>query len=116
MTYDKLSRTITDSQGEQRMLSPQCGVLFEMLMDNQGTIITRDAMRKSIWGHQSVSEDRINHLVCRLRKELKALPEECPWHIEVIPKVGYRLSIADNHHHLKHWLHRWVEWVHHIIK
>ena len=85
MIYDKPSRTITDSQGRQRVLSPQCGDLLDLLMENAGEIVTRTDMRLSIWGHQVVSEDRINHLVCRLRKELKSLPEPQPWQIEAIP-------------------------------
>lgn len=98
------------------MLSPQCGDLFNMLMDNEGDIVTRSAMRKFIWGHQVVSEDMINHLVCRLRKELKSLPEPPPWQIEVIPKKGYRLNSLEPKHNIPYWLHRWVEWVHDIIK
>ncbi|PRO72613.1 hypothetical protein C6Y40_15665 [Alteromonas alba] len=116
MTYDKPSRTITDSKGEQRVLSPQCGDLLDLLMENEGEIVTRADMRQSIWGHKVVSEDRINHLVCRLRKELKSLPEPPPWQIEVIPKRGYRLTTLEPRHNIPLWLHRWIDWVHDIIR
>lgn len=36
-------------------------------MENEGDIVTRTDMRQSIWGHKVVIEDRINHLICRLR-------------------------------------------------
>ncbi|GGF55204.1 winged helix-turn-helix domain-containing protein [Alteromonas lipolytica] len=116
MTYDKSSRTITDTQGVQRILSPKCGLLFELLIDNQGHIVTRETMRETIWQRQVVSEDMINHLVCRLRKELNSLEQECPWQIEVIPKLGYRLVTETHHHLIKAWLQRWIDWVNHIIK
>lgn len=116
MTYDKLSRTITDSHGEQRVLSPKCGGFFELLMEAQGAIVTREQMRQSIWGHDVVSEDAINHLVCRLRKELKSLSEECPWTIEVIPKVGYRISVSAPLHDIKYWFNRCSTWFHEHFK
>ena len=112
MIYDKPSRTITDSQGEQRVLSPQCGDLLDLLMENEGEIVTRTVMRQSIWGHKVVSEDRINHLVCRLRKELKSLSEPPPWQIEVIPKRGYRLTTLEPRDNIPLWLHQLCKKMH----
>lgn len=114
--YDKLSRTVTNTFGEEYCLSPQCGSLLELLLDVEGEVVTRDQMRDRIWGHSVVSEDTINHLICRLRKELNSHDENAICKIEAISKVGYRLVIREEEHGIKHHVKRWIAWTHGMIK
>lgn len=108
--YEPATRTLSNPQGDKKVLSPQCARLLTLLIDTPSGIVTREQMRRAIWKHNVVSEDLINHLVSRLRKEITSLPGPNPWQIEVIPKVGYRLLEQQEPHDLKYWLHRASDW------
>ncbi|MCW8108286.1 winged helix-turn-helix domain-containing protein [Alteromonas ponticola] len=111
ISFDPISRTVSTVYGEKLVLSPQCAVLLNLLLENNGDVLTRSEMRKRIWNHCVVSEDMINHLVSRLRKELAALPDDHAWKIETIPKIGYRLLVReDSAHDLQYWWHRCKTW------
>ncbi len=111
LKYDHTSRTVSNIYGEKIVLSPQCAVLLTLFLEEKNNVVTREHIRKRIWEHNVVSEDMINHLVCRLRRELNALPGECAWQIETIPKTGYRMKInEDSVNSLHYWLHRCSNW------
>lgn len=111
LKYDHTTRTVSNGQGASRVLSPQCAHLLELFLTRENHIVTRKQMREVIWRHNIVSEDMINHLICRLRKELRTLPGETCWQIEAIPKVGYRMLLTEQEKHdIKYWLHRCGSW------
>ena len=64
--------------------------LAEMLMNNEGIVITKETLIDKIWGYDSTAEDNnVEAYVSFLRKKLKFLKSEAT--IENIRKVGYRL-------------------------
>ncbi|WP_164078285.1 winged helix-turn-helix domain-containing protein [Alteromonas facilis] len=117
LQYDQSTRTVSNDQGITKILSPQCATLLEILLQASPDIVTREQMKQSIWGHDVVSEDVINHLVCRLRRELSAVVSKQSIRIETIPKAGYRIIIKDESpHDMTYWLHRCSEWFKHLAE
>ena len=117
--YDKTTHTVSNAQGETKVLSPQCAILLAMMLEAPRHIVTREQMRQTIWLHNNVvSEDLINHLVYRLKKELSCLTAIPTWHIEVIPKTGYRLIVEPApsrswgpwFQRFRHWYQRCRPW------
>nr|WP_276307845.1 helix-turn-helix domain-containing protein [Alteromonas flava] len=97
------------------MLSPQCGKLMQLLLSAAPEIVERQRMKADIWGHTYVSDDVINHLVCRLRKELHTTFGEDVVEIETIPQLGYRLVCKGYYEHngMVEIFHRCSEWIKH---
>ncbi|WP_018981961.1 winged helix-turn-helix domain-containing protein [Salinimonas chungwhensis] len=108
--YDSATRTVCNSQGDRRVLSPQCALLLELFLTQDNHFVSRQQIRQHIWQHNIVSDDMINHLVCRLRKELKSVSVDCDWRIEAIPKRGYQMVINNMKHDFTYWLHRCSNW------
>ncbi|QPG05079.1 response regulator transcription factor [Salinimonas marina] len=116
LNYDGSTHTVSNAQGESKTLSPQCAALLAMFLEEPQGIVTREQIRQTIWQHNNVvSEDLINHLIYRLKKELNCLPNTPAWHIEVIPKTGYHLVVESATSPVKtswwqncwQWLERW---------
>ncbi|WP_218355065.1 winged helix-turn-helix domain-containing protein [Alteromonas lipotrueiana] len=112
LRYDASTHTVRNAQGNTKILSPQCAALLALLLEHPHAVVTRDHIRNIIWRHNVVSEDLINHVVYRLKKELKCLPGSHIWHIEAITKTGYRLTYSSGESQPTHyWLRRWRAWL-----
>ncbi|NMH61251.1 winged helix-turn-helix domain-containing protein [Alteromonas ponticola] len=111
LTFAPPTRTLSNIYGDKVVLSAQCAALLSLLLEDNCAVVTRSEIRRRIWNHGVVSEDRLNHLICRLRKEMNALPGECAWQIETIPKLGYQLKINEKSvTTLNYWVHRCRAW------
>lgn len=92
LAYNSRTREVSVHQHPTpHLLSKQCGQLLQQFLNAPDHTLTRDEIRQCLWGHNYVSEDTINHAVCRLRKSLAMLPQNCEVHIETLPATGYRL-------------------------
>ncbi|WP_081926725.1 MULTISPECIES: winged helix-turn-helix domain-containing protein [unclassified Alteromonas] len=93
LMYESETRRLVRSDGQYVSLSPACSRLLTSLIEAESKGVPRDELRSIVWGHRYVSDDAINHLVCRLRRKISALCETQEWEIETLPCQGYRLLI-----------------------
>jgi TolB-like protein/Tfp pilus assembly protein PilF len=68
--------------------------ILTLLLEHAGEVVTREALRKELWGdHVFVDfEDSLNSAVRRLRLAL-ADPSKHPQLLETLPRHGYRLKV-----------------------
>ena len=98
LAYNSRTREVSVHQHHPpQMLSKQCGLLLQQFLNAPDHTLTRDEIRQCLWGHNFVSEDSINHAICRLRKTLSAIPDNHEVYIETLPATGYRLQGCELH-------------------
>lgn len=73
---------------DELRLEPKLALLLAALGGQPGDPVTRDDLMDRIWGHGHVTDDALNRLVGRLRKQLR----NTDMSIETLPRVGYRLA------------------------
>lgn len=77
------------------LLSPQEYRLLRFLVENQGKVIVRDEIIKSVWpdaqNAQGVSDEAIDQMVFRLRKKIEDNPNN-PKHILTLKGQGFRFQ------------------------
>lgn len=85
--------TLQVSSGDSsRTIEPRVMQVLVALAGSRGSVVSRDALIDACWGGRAVSEDAINRSIAKVRR----LGEEYDaFEIETIPRVGYRLSAAD---------------------
>lgn len=93
LMYEPETRRLVCSDGQYVSLSPACSRLLSSLIEAESKGLPRDELRSIVWGHRYVSDDAINHLICRLRRKINSLSETHEWEIETLPCQGYRLII-----------------------
>src|SRR5690348_15383653 len=74
-------------------LAPKVFDTLELLVRNQGRLVEKDELLRTLWPHRIVEEVALAHNVSRLRKVLGDPPED-PRYIETVPKRGYRFIAA----------------------
>src|SRR5262249_464480 len=73
-------------------LTPLEFKLASKLISAKGTIITRDALLKDVWGFNFLPKTRtVDHFLGRLRKRFERNPEE-PRHFITVRGAGYRFE------------------------
>ena len=91
MQYNEKMHILTGPTGKASHLSPQCHKLLNLLLEKNGEFVSREELRDTVWGHDYVSDDAINHAIARLRSKIKMVEGECLWNVESLPGIGYRL-------------------------
>lgn len=89
-------------------LSKQAGTLLGLFLRAPDYTLSRDEIRFQLWGHAVVSDDVINHAICRLRKQLASIAPPNPLSVETLPGVGYRLLGVEDHPSAQRPYRRWV--------
>jgi DNA-binding winged helix-turn-helix (wHTH) protein len=94
ITYSKTTNEIIkDTNVISDLLSPQEHRLLKFLIENQGKIIGREEIIKTVWPDaqvlQGVSDEAIDQMVFRLRKKIEDNPNQ-PKHILTIKGQGFR--------------------------
>ncbi|MFG1173595.1 transcriptional regulator [Erwiniaceae bacterium CAU 1747] len=81
---DDLSRTVITQISNR---------LFCLLLESDGSVITRDTILQQVWSRDSTTASRsnLNNYISSLRKQLSALGLEIPL-IITEPKVGFRID------------------------
>lgn len=85
--------TVENDNGRQSV-QPKVMLLFKLLFDERGNIVSRDRIEASLWPGHVVGLDSVNNTISRLRRLLNDNPKS-PRYIETIPRKGYRLIKSD---------------------
>ncbi len=78
-------------ENKTRPVQPKIVQLVGLLVENQGTVVTRETIEACLWPGCLVGLDSVNNTVSRLRKTVCDNPKT-PLYIETIPRIGYRLK------------------------
>jgi DNA-binding winged helix-turn-helix (wHTH) protein/TolB-like protein/tetratricopeptide (TPR) repeat protein len=79
--------------GEVVPLTPKVFDLLRVLVENQGHLLSKDELLKSLWAESFVEEANLNVTVSALRRTLGEKPNENRF-IETVPRRGYRFVAA----------------------
>ncbi|HYC05258.1 MAG TPA: winged helix-turn-helix domain-containing protein [Azospirillaceae bacterium] len=79
--------------GRWERLEPRIMKVLVLLSRTPGRVVSREELMRACWGQVFVGEDALNRCVSRLRGFFREHGEAVL--IETIPKVGYRLTLAD---------------------
>lgn len=79
--------------GKAVPLTPKAYDTLVLLVRNQGRLVGKDELLRTLWPHSIVEEVALAHNVSQLRKVLGD-PVEEPKFIETVPKRGYRFIAA----------------------
>src|ERR1700735_2014775 len=80
--------------GASRMeLPPRAFDTLLVLVENNGRLLEKDALMRTVWGDTVVEENNLSQVVYLLRKALRD-GEDGARYIETVPKRGYRF-VAD---------------------
>jgi serine/threonine protein kinase/tetratricopeptide (TPR) repeat protein len=91
----ELRLTTTAPEGESRIVLPdQPFRLLVMLVEREGTIVTREEIQKKFWPNDTIVEfdHSINVAIGKLRKALGDSADE-PKYIDTVARRGYRLIV-----------------------
>lgn len=86
----KPSRLLVQMGGLQREVQPRVMHVLAVLAQEKPEPVTREQLFERCWGGRIVSEDALNRCILQLR-HLADTFSPCPFEIETIPRVGYRL-------------------------
>jgi len=93
LRFDKFeldeANALLQRDGQAVALAPTPFRLLCALARRPGTLLTKDALLDSVWGHQFVSESVLKTAISDLRTALGDTPRE-PRFIETVPRRGYR--------------------------
>ncbi len=73
-------------------LRPQPILVFLILADAEGAVVTRDDLVLRAWSGRFVAEDSLNGAISEIRRALRAIGADAV-EIVTIPKTGYRLVL-----------------------
>lgn len=96
ITYSQNTKEITKGTNViSDLLSPQEHRLLKFLIENQGKILEREEIIKSVWPDVQVSlgisDEAIDQMVFRLRKKIEDNPNQ-PKHIQTVKGQGFRFQ------------------------
>jgi DNA-binding response OmpR family regulator len=81
-------------EGREVDLTPKEFALLALLTGRPGLVLTRDAILRSVWGHDILVTGRsVDRCVATLRKKIETDPQN-PIHIKTIREVGYRFEVS----------------------
>jgi TolB-like protein/DNA-binding winged helix-turn-helix (wHTH) protein len=80
--------------GGRESVEPRVMEVLLVLARAGGEVVSRDRLVETCWGGRAVSEDAINRVISRVR-QISRLTEGQDFALETIPKVGYRLTLAE---------------------
>src|SRR5262244_261733 len=75
-------------EGENVTLTPKAFDLLLLLVENQGHLLEKDDLMKTLWPDTFVEEANLSNNVSQLRKVLSA--DSTHQYIETVPRRGYR--------------------------
>ncbi|MCA9289489.1 MAG: winged helix-turn-helix domain-containing protein [Phycisphaerales bacterium] len=91
--FDRVTGDLTGDDGAQR-LPPQPAALLALLLEQPGTLVTRDAIRARLWPDVHVEFDQSLHFCVRQLRAAFGEAADAPQYIETLPRRGYRLIAA----------------------
>ena len=89
--FDRDANELTDDEGRSTALRPQTGTVLAVLLDNAGSVVTKDHLMKTVWPDTFVTDDSLVQCISEIRR---ALGPEASTLLKTVPKKGYRLDLA----------------------
>lgn len=90
MMFNRQIRMIKGRDGHSRYLSPTESALFERLLDAKGMIVSKDKLKRAIWGDLHVSNTALDKKIHDVREALKEISKE----VEVRSQYGKGIQIV----------------------
>ena len=87
---EPLRGAVTGPNGEAQHLEPKVMDTLSVLVEHANELVTREDLFDAAWQGQSVSDERLTHVIAELRNALED-DRGHPRFIETVPKRGYRL-------------------------
>lgn len=85
-------RRLVEVQGQRVALTPNEFSLLQVLMQNQGKVVTHKQLLRAVWGEKFLNEVQLLRVhVSNLRKKLEVF-DGLPRYLSNEPSIGYRLS------------------------
>ena len=88
------SRGIVSDGAVDQRVAPQVMQVLLVLLRADGQTVTRDALVDACWDGRIVSDDAINRVIALLRGLARQF-DPPPFHLQTIPKIGFRLNAAE---------------------
>lgn len=88
------SRGLVSDGVAERRVTPQVMQALLVLLRAEGRTVTRDDLADACWDGRIVSDDAINRVIALLRGLAREF-RPAPFHLDTIPKVGFRLRVTD---------------------
>lgn len=76
-------------------LEPRAMQVLVALSEGAPGVVSRHDLNHRVWGGRIVGDDAVNRAVQLLRRAASNAPGAAPFTIETIPKVGYKLRVAE---------------------
>ena len=87
--FDSEKLLIEKNSGESFRISPTEGLLIQILIDNEGKILTRSELLQKVWQYDAIIETRtVDVFMGKLRKYIEANPAK-PKYLLSVRGVGY---------------------------
>ncbi len=77
---------INQENGERTHMEPRLTRILEMLLLNQGRVVSRESIIRSIWGNYNSGEELLTHSISMIRKKIGDDT------IKTVPKKGYLIE------------------------
>ena len=91
-TVDLGAKRVTRADGADVRLTPTEWQLLEVLVRNNGRLVTQRQLLQEVWGPSYQTESNyLRVYVAQLRQKIEPLPER-PRFILTVPGVGYRFT------------------------
>ncbi|MAS04067.1 MAG: hypothetical protein CL534_05160 [Ahrensia sp.] len=87
--FDRDANELTDDEGRSTALRPQTATVLAVLLDNAGSVVTKDRLMKTVWPDTFVTDDSLVQCISEIRR---ALGPEASTLLKTVPKKGYRLD------------------------
>jgi DNA-binding response OmpR family regulator len=73
-------------------LSPKESMLFKLLVENEGSVVSRDTILERVWGYYVFPSSRtVDNFILRLRKYFEKIPAE-PKYLHSVRGLGYKFT------------------------
>ncbi len=81
-----------DWNGVEQVLPHREAMIFKMLVEQEGDVVSREAILEKVWGYDVYPSTRtIDNFIVRLRKRFERAPDH-PRHFHTVRGVGYRFT------------------------
>jgi DNA-binding response OmpR family regulator len=91
LTIDVAHRSISNQNKQKRFLSPTEMGLLKCLLNAQGTVVRRDAMKQRCWGQIFVSDNALNRKLHEVRRTIKDLSSQV--NIRTLYGTGFMIEL-----------------------
>lgn len=92
LTVDRAHRCVSNSNKQQRFLSPTEMGLLNCLLSAQGTVVPREVMKRRCWGQIFVSDNALNRKLHEVRRTIRDLSSQV--NIRTLYGTGFMIEVS----------------------